>query len=277
MKSLAFGLTCSALALATATPLFAQTAPELPSITPGQTVTGEIVAPVTRSGCAEDPRVRSWALTAQPNSRLELTLNSETFDTVIEFGRMEGCTFQSLASNDDGDGPEDGLNSRLRVRLAQGGDYVVRARAFSEDGAGNFSLSVNALPPLPAAPAPRSLAPGREVRGTIGANDPVIAGAQSDDNITEGGRPYQLYSLTGQAGETYAISLDSNEFDPVLEAGGMTPLGFAAAMFNDDGPGEDDGLNSRLTINFSQAGTVVIRISPLGPTGGAYRLRATRR
>jgi hypothetical protein len=247
--------------------------PNLPTITVGQTVQGQIAAPV--GGCATNPRVRAWRFEGRADQRIEITMQSEDFDTLLELGRMSGCEFQSLASNDDGAGPEDGLNSRLSVRLRENGTYVVRAMSFSDDGSGPFTLAIRQLPPPPPEPAPRPLSLGNEVRGQLTNTDATISTGE-EEGLAEGGRPYHYYTLTGAAGDRIRLELDSNEFDPVLEAGSLSPLGYSMAQYNDDGGGPEDGLNSRLTVTFRSAGTIVLRVSPLGNDVGAYRLRANR-
>ncbi len=275
------------VALAAAVPAIAQetgqqqqqtparpTAPTLPTIAMGDTVQGEITAPATPGGCVANPRIRAWTFAGQAEQRLEITLQSEAFDTVVELGRMNGCEFESLARNDDGAGAEDGLNSRLTVRLRENGTYVVRATSFSDDGAGAFALAMRQLPPPAPEPTPMALTAGREVRGQLTNRDATIP--SGEEGLSEGGRPYHLYALTGRAGERFDLALDANEFDPVLEAGSVSPLGYSMAQYNDDGGGPEDGLNSRMTITFRTAGTIVLRISPLGMGTGSYRLRANR-
>jgi hypothetical protein len=266
----------SAALLALAGPTMAQqdstASPDLPTISMGQTVQGEITA--SAPGCATNPRARMWRFDGRADERIEITMQSEQFDTLVELGRMNGCEFESLATNDDGAGPEDGLNSRLTVRLRENGSYVIRALSFSEEGAGSFQLAMTRLPPPPSEPAPRRLAVGDEARGELTIRDATIAG--DTDSLTEGGRPYHFYTLTGRAGEVFNLALDSDAFDPVLEVGVLSPLGYSVAQYNDDGGGPDDGFNSRLTVTFRSAGSVVIRVSPLGAGTGAYRLRATR-
>lgn len=274
---LSVGKLVCGVALATlAAPAMAQQAtqqPELPTITVGQSVQGQIAAPV--GGCAANPRVRAWQFEGRADQRVEITMQSEEFDTLVELGRMQGCEFQSLASNDDGAGPEDGLNSRLSVRLREGGTYVVRAMSFSDDGAGPFTLAIRQLPPPPPEPTPRPLTLGNEVRGQMTNTDATISTGE-EESLTEGGRPYHYYTLAGAAGDRINLELDSNEFDPVIEAGSLSPLGYSVAQYNDDGGGPEDGLNSRLTVTFRTAGTIVLRVSPLGNDTGAYRLRANR-
>lgn len=272
-----FGRLIGGVALAAlAGPAMAQQAaqqPDLPTITVGQSVEGQIAAPADT--CGTSPRVRAWRFEGRADQRVEITMRSDDFDTLVELGRMEGCEFRSLASNDDGGGPEDGLNSRLTVRLRENGTYVVRALSFSDDGAGPFTLAIRQLPPPAPEPEPRTLTLGREVRGQIVATDPAMDTGE-DNSLVEGGRRYHLYTLTGAAGDRINLELDSNEFDPVIEAGSMGPLGYSIAQYNDDGGGPEDGLNSRLTVTFRTAGSIVLRVSPLGNDTGAYRLRANR-
>lgn len=246
-------------------------APSLPTLTFGQTVQGEIAAPV--GGCANNPRIESYRFTATANSRVQIVMTAENFDTLVEVGRLDGCEFTSLGSNDDGAGAEDGLNSRLTMRIQDAGEYVVRAQSLGDDGAGAFNLTLTQLPPPAAEPTPIPMEIGRRVRGTLTNTDAMIP-TEGGDSLIESSRPYHLYALTGVAGQVVRFKLDSNEFDPVIEVGSQSPLGYSVAAYNDDGGGEDDGLNSRLNITFRSAGTVVIRVSPLGNDAGRYTLEA---
>ncbi len=239
----------------------------------GQTLQGEIAGPGNGQCAAPDPRIRAYRFTADAGTRVEVTMQADDFDTLVEIGRMDGCTYTMLASNDDGAGEEDGLNSRLVATLREAGSYVIHAKALAEDGAGRFSVSLKRLPPPPPPPAPVALTLGQEVSGTLGIDDPTIPSDYATD-ISESGRPYRLYTLAGRAGQEILIKLDSEEFDPFVEAGAMSALGYSVSASNDDGGGEEDGLNSRLRITYQTDGEVVIRVSPLGNDGGAYKLSA---
>lgn len=263
-------------ALALAAPSLAQTAVTGPApLRFGQTVEGEIAsAPVDCN--VPNPRIRSYSFTAEANSRVEIVMTADDFDTLLEIGKLDGCTFTALGSNDDGAGSEDGLNSRLTARLPEAGTYVIHATSFQEEAAGKFSLTLNRLPAAPPAPAPRPLRLGEEISASLTANDATIEDNSDANSVVESSRPYHLYALTGAAGQEFTIKLDSEEFDPVLDVGTMSPLGYSVAETNDDGPGEDDGLNSRLTIRFRTAGTLMVRVSPLSNDTGSYKLIATR-
>lgn len=265
-----------------------------PTIMVGQSIQSDV--PAARSGeCSpSDPRVKSWRLTAAEGDRLELTMAADDFDTVVEIGRMDGCVYHQLGTNVDGTGEEDGLNSRLIFSVLKAGDYVVRARSLADDGAGPFTIALNRLGVLPPPPTPVALTLGEAVSAVMATNDPVIIdgydgsamaampegdyGDMADTSgyiqVQEAGRPYHYYTLTGQAGQEYLIKMDSDEFDPYLDAGILSPLGYSVALSNDDGGGEEDGLNSRLRVKFQSDGTIVIRASPLGPDTGKYTLSA---
>lgn len=274
MKAIAAKLALGAAILAVSVPATAQnrgrTAPT-PTITMGQTIEGEISAP-TGTCPTPNPRVRAYRFTVPDNSRVEIVMRADDFDALLELGRMDGCTFNSLGSNDDGSGPEDGLNSRLIANLAQGGEYVIHAQSLNEEGTGKFSLTLNTLPPPPGEPAPIPIAVGETREGTLDAQDAVIDEGYAETVIVDSARPYEFYSFSGRAGQEYEIMMSSDEFDSFLEIGTMSPLGFSVADSNDDGAGEEDGLNSRLRVKFRRDGDMVIRVSPLSAATGAYKL-----
>lgn len=253
----------------------------------GQTIEGTLAAASTSTTCTPDgPEVRSYRFQGQAGQRIQITQSADDFDSLVEIGKMDGCAFVQLGSNDDGAGPEDGLNSRLVARLPETGTYVIRARSLGDSGVGKFNLTLTGLPALPAPAAPIALTLGQKVEGELTANDAVIEEAaepmwgegmdgEGTPSIIESSRPYRLYSFTGTAGQEVLLSLDSEEFDAFLEAGADTPLGFSVIASNDDGGGEEDGLNSRLRVTFKTAGTITIRVSPLSSDTGRYSLIAT--
>lgn len=261
----------------------------------GQSVEGEIAAPRDGQCPPADPRIRSYAVTLPAATRIQVTMVAEenaTLDPVVEIGKMDGCTYTMLASNDDGDGEEDGLNSRLIATVNTAGNYVIRARALNEEGLGKYTLALSSLPPVAPPPAAIPLTLGQSAQGTLTVNDAVIddssmayagdysdyaaveAGSDSSITVSGTGRPYHLYTLSGTAGTEYLVKMDSEEFDAYLDAGVQSPLGFTVIASNDDGGGEEDGLNSRLRIKFQTDGTITLRASPLGNDTGSYTISA---
>ncbi len=252
----------------------------------GQTVHGSVSAPGTDgSQCTpEGPGARRYSFHAEAGTRIDVRLTADDFDTMVEIGRMDGCNFVSLGSNDDGGG-EDGLNSHLIGRIPTTGDYIIRATSFDGESAGDFELTLTRLPALREPDAPVALSLDQKVEGRftgdeatmpdnagLGGLFSAVAASAEETSIVESGRPYRLYSLSGEAGQSFLIKLDSDEFDSYLEVGVDSPLGFSVAASNDDGPGDNDGLNSRLIVTFAHAGTLLVRVSPYSNATGAYTL-----
>ena len=87
-------------------------------------------------------RVHEWELEGRAGDRLEIRMRSDDFDTVLSFGREEaGGLYRELAFNDDA--PDDGLNSLIEIELPADGTYLIRARAYSADSTGRYTLEVN--------------------------------------------------------------------------------------------------------------------------------------
>jgi hypothetical protein len=83
---------------------------------------------------------------------------------------------------------------------------------------------------------------------------------------------YRLYALPMRAGETVTVDLVSADFDPVLDAGVLSPLGFAVARTNDDA----EGTNSRLVLGPTESGTIYLRARSLNADSmGDFTLTVT--
>ena len=250
----------------------------LPPISFGQTINEN----ATSDGrCQLDAGARFYQFNAQPNTRIEITLRSQAFDPVLDIGRVNGCEFESIARNDDGAGVNDGTNSRLTGTLTEGGNYVIRASAYGSSGIrGSYRLALQQLPaaaPRATSTRPIALTVGRSVHGSLDSSDPAIETTQGSNRgfiERSASRPYHLYSLSGRAGQSYEVRLDSGDFDSFLESGAMTPMGFAVLDSNDDGPGS--GRNSRLTVTFPVSGTIMLRVSPLNRGSGRYTVSAVQ-
>jgi hypothetical protein len=247
----------AALAAALSPAAMAQTA--LPM---GGPVQGELTRESERI-TTNDYFLDSYTITGNAGDRVAIAMQAE-FDTLLEVGRTVDGEFQQMFMDDDGG---DGLNSRLVFTFPETGTYTVRARTFGADTTGSYTIEVSELAPPPPPPPPVRIRPGRTVDGTLTTDSPTY----SPDSYGGMDRHYALYELRGRAGDTRVVTLRSGDFDSFLEIGGLTPLGFAVVESNDDGAAGDGeeslGLDSRLTVTFQQAGTVMIRATTLG--GGA--------
>ncbi|HEY0598608.1 PPC domain-containing protein [Brevundimonas sp.] len=247
-------VSCLALVLA-AGPVLAQSVEPLAV---GASVEGEI-----REGdfTADDDawRYDDYAVTARAGQRLEAVLRSAEFDAYLEIF-AEGGAAEPLASDDDGLG--DGTHSRLRFTAPAAGTYILRARPLSGLEGGDYSLSLTERPAPPRAPRPSAIRLGQTVNGDLSSRDPE----------TEDGLAYDAFSFRARRGDRFALSLDSEAFDPLLRVGRMQGGDFVELAQNDDGP--DSGLNSRLVFAAPEDGEYLIRVTPLTAADtGAYSLR----
>jgi hypothetical protein len=79
--------------------------------------------------------------TATAGESVTITLRSDDFDTYLILGRVSGGRFEELDRNDDAGG-EEGLNSRIEFVAPAGGEYQIRATAFSSGAGGRYVLRV---------------------------------------------------------------------------------------------------------------------------------------
>ena len=147
---------------------------------------------------------------------------------------------------------------RVEVRLHNFGDRAQPAVLDFE--------RLAAVPLL--ARAARVVRVGETVEGELNFESPAVPDPSANGRLIFN----QLYALRVRAGQVITVLLESDAFDPVLEAGGMTLLGFGAVLTNDD---YGDGLNSRLVLRPDRAGTIILRARPLGSGTGTFHLRIT--
>ena len=187
---------------------------------------------------------------------------AEGIDPQLELS-LEEQGFKS--SNDDGG---EGLNSRIFTILPHDGLYRLRARSLNSE-AGTYRLQVQRFPPAGPPQPPGRLRRDAPTLGRLSFDDASLEMAVDDS-----GNPtffYRLYALPLNAGETVTVDLKAESFDPVLDAGIMSPLGFAVARTNDDSEGQ--GTNSRLILTPTEAGTIYIRARSLNAESlGEYTL-----
>lgn len=199
----------------------------------------------------------SYTIQGRPGQRLQVEMSSDSFDTYLNLGRMEGGEFVSKSTDDDGAG--EGTNSRMRVTLDESGEYILRANSMGV-GTGPYTLTITERP------EPR---PGTAQALRVGAD---VSGSLADgDAETDEGALYDLWSYRGAAGEALTITLAAQSFDTMVAIGQMANGKFQELSSNDDGP---DGTNSRLEVTLPVAGEYLIRAGSLSAGGlGAYQLR----
>ncbi len=98
---------------------------------------------------------------------------------------------------------------------------------------------------------------------------PVALSARADTLLQEAGTIYpaqSLYTLEGTTGQQLTITLDSTDFDPVLQLLGPDETEIA---FNDDFGGS---LNSKIIVTLPEDGTYTVVARSFSDQGGDYDL-----
>jgi hypothetical protein len=185
----------------------------------------------------------AWTLTGQPGERMTVVLESSDFDAFLY---VVGPDASSILTDDDGAG---GLDSRIDFTVESTLPYTVIASTVSEEGAGGYTIRVEAPPELATLPTEgRSIRPGETAEGTFPSAGPVLLD----------GRRGQAWALEAEAGQSFTIDLRSEAFDAYLYLAGP---GLTEPLSDDDGGGN---LDSRIAFTAPESGTYRIIVSGLG-------------
>ena len=110
-------------------------------------------------------------------------------------------------------------------------------------------------------PRPGTIRLGQTIEGTLAERD-----AQGADGI-----PHDAYVVRARQGDRFALSLDADDFDPVVAVGQGTGDDFVELGRNDDSAA--GGLNSYLVFIAPRAGSYVVRASAVSEQArGSYSL-----
>ncbi len=218
---------------------------------------------------ADENYVEAWALEGEPGQEVWIDLISDDFDSYLY---VVGPGLGETLTDDDSGGA---CHARINFTFLDRGEFRVVASSTSRRQTGTYQLAVSddprpvaeiscggidgsAMLALPTA--------GRELRmGVMGRGGLSGAEATLGDK-----KPVQMWTLEGRAGEAATIRLESDDFDAYLFAFGP---GMAEAMTDDDSGG---GLNSELTLQFSETGTYRIGAGALSAgSTGSYSLSVT--
>lgn len=150
--------------------------------------------------------------------------------------------------------------------LPQDGTYKVRALLHNVGPSPTPpTLDFETIAASPERP-PQPVRIGTAVNGTIDIRSPAAPDIYGGGTLML----HQLYAVRVTAGQTITVMLESTAFDPVLDAGGMSPLGFATVQSDDDG---GQGTSSLLVLRPVHPGVILLRVRALGNRMGAFRLR----
>ncbi len=177
-----------------------------------------------------------YRFSGRAGQRIAATMKADGFDTFLE---LFDANHNSLASDDDSAGD---LNSRLTHTLAEDGDYLIEARAFSS-GEGPYTLKIEEIAPPP---PPSAIAFGQAVEGELTSSD-----------ATDGdGRLYDAFVFSGTEGQRIQAVMRSGDFDAYLQLG-QDEDDFSELASDDDGLGQ--GTDARLIFTLPASGDYVLR------------------
>jgi hypothetical protein len=197
-----------------------------------------------------------YTFRGRAGQRIQVEMSSDEFDTYLELGRLDGCDFESITTDDDGG---EGTGSRIRYVLAEDGEYVIRATSYSAN-TGPYTLSLTERVASTRAPTP--ITAGPTVNGALDDDDEVL---EADNSY------FDLYTFQGHAGEQLTINMESDEFDTYLAIGRMVGGEFEEIATMDDG---GEGTNSLLEVTLDADGEYVIRANSFSAAEtGSYTLR----
>lgn len=200
-----------------------------------------------------------YVIRASAGDQLIITMDSNDFDSFLDFGPFVRGRVENVTDSDDDSGGE--LNARLRVHIPEDGEYGIIARSFSTDQYGAYSLTVNRHVPAPMRMAP--ISSGATIQGTL----------TEQDGETTRGTFGRHYTFRGNTGDRVRIAFDSDDFDAYLRLGMMRNGVFEELASDDDG---GEGLNSLIEFTLPESGEYVIEAAPLwGSAVGAYTLHLT--
>jgi len=83
---------------------------------------------------------RDYIIEVQKDDRLEITVNSQNFDTVLSLLDRKG---EVIAENDDAAG--ENTNSLVFFKVRQAGSYTIRVSSFGGSSGGKFTLKATKL------------------------------------------------------------------------------------------------------------------------------------
>jgi len=234
-------------------------APAFPEISVGQTVEGTLDADTP--ALSQRGAFRAYRLQTEPGRRYIVDLRSSEFDAYLTLMRPAHGLTDIVQQDDDGG---EGTDSRLRFLAEDAGPYLLVAQAFSPGSTGRFSLSVSEAAP-PRAAEVRPIRVGATVTGRLADGEAIYVAWEESETY------HHLYSFDGQAGDTFEIAMDSDDFDAYLEFGPLSGGDIEVTDIDDDG---GDGRNARLRVQLPAAGTYGVRARSYGSLEtGQYALR----
>lgn len=204
-------------------------------------------SPLMDTAWSQDVAYDLYAVDVPAGQSFTIQMLSEEFDTYVEFGRITPDGFEVLNANDD-DG--EGSNALLRIVNSEGGSFFIRARAYSSNQFGPYTLRIE--PFVPRDPTRTAIQVGQTLQGNL----------SMDDAISAEGHQFQEFTFRAMEGRSYTIRMMSEALDAYLSLGVYDNGVYREIDANDDYPGE--GLNAGITFTATDSREMVIRARAYG-------------
>ncbi|HEX6038424.1 hypothetical protein [Longimicrobium sp.] len=228
-----------------------------------------------------DARSDVYTFFAQAGARYMITLVSGDFDALVRLGpAMDGDCWPCVEDDDTG-GDTDAM---LLYEAAEDGMQVVRVTSADAGALGRYSLLVETEDSgLPfddievQTVVPLVLPTDSVVPVPVIAAGETVRGALTDDDMRDGeGAVVDVWSLIGEPGATFVITLRSDDFDARLRVGVM-PGGECSNECEEDDDG-GGGTDARVVFRPRDAVEYQVYVRAFAPgETGRYALTFQRR
>lgn len=219
----------------------------------GQSFTGELDS--SDPLWTDNTYYELWWYYGRAGERLTIIMRSPSFDSYMQYGRMNGDEFNYLG----------GSNSRriggqqetvLDVTLSETGEYGIRANSHGQY-TGQYVLTVSS-----SGGGGTTTSSG----ATISRGSTITGSLTPADAQTDSGWYHDDYTFSGTGGQVIQVDLESDDFDTFIDL----YQGTRWVAEDDDG---GDGLDSRLVYTLPESGNYIICVrSRYANRTGSYRL-----
>ncbi len=141
----------------------------------------------------------SYQVTGRPGDRVRIDARSADVEALLEWGYMENRGWRRVSVR----GGEQGNDTHLVVTLVEGRTLELRVSTYGDPKEGRYQLAVSDPGPIRLHP----VRAGDRIEGTLGDGD-----AEGDRGLEDN------YLLTGRPGEVVTVVVESDAFDPVVQA-----------------------------------------------------------
>lgn len=197
-----------------------------------------------------------YSVELAPEQKIQIHMDSEDFDSYLEFGPIHGSDLEVSHEDDDSGGY---LNALLIVDGGfNGGTFGIRARSYGAAEQGSYTLTIEDYVPAPVISNQISI--GQTIESTL----------TSDDGFSPRGARAQAWTFSGNEGDVVIIHHMSDDFDAFLYVGSGLGDDFNELAYNDDGGGN---LNALLEFVLPYSGEFTIIATAFGSYAeGTYTL-----